>query len=180
MSDSGLQSTELDDTELECLVTLSRDADELLARYCEDAKLRANPSARRSAFAAFEAKRDISDTRRRDLYYALFIFLSVVAALVIGFMIPSELKSVVWDVWGLASTILLLILTYGLYVGLLFWHEIQRAETSRPNTGQRSKQDSGPCNFLRFRSPLYSSCGAALVLSPNREEPACNRYSCMQ
>ena len=66
MSDSKLQSvgTELDDTERECLITLSRDADELLARYCDDAKLRANPSARRSAFAAFEATRAMSDTRR--------------------------------------------------------------------------------------------------------------------
>ena len=122
----------------------------------------------------------MSDTRRYDLSYALFIFLSVVAALVIGFMIPSELKSVVWDVWGLASTILLLVLTYGIYVGLLFWHEIQRARRPGQIPDKDQNKTAGHVIFCAFAAVLHSSCGSALVLSPNRKETACNRYGCMQ
>jgi hypothetical protein len=129
MSDSKLQSiaTELTDTEREYLETLSRDAAELLAAYSQDVNLRRNRSARRCAFAAYEAIRDDSTARVHDLLYTLFILLSVVAALVIGFTVPRELKSLVWDTWGLASTLLLLILTYGTYVFLTFWHEVQSA-----------------------------------------------------
>ena len=114
-------------TEEEFLDPLSRDAVEFIAAYAKDIDLHSDQLAKRAAFAAFEATRVHSSSIPNDLGYAAFILLSILAALVIGFSVPRELRSLVWDTWGLASTLLLLILTYGLYVLIRCSHELQSA-----------------------------------------------------
>src|ERR1039457_2711044 len=98
---------ELGYTENELLRALSRDAQELVTEYTRNAELRDDPSARRSAFAAFEVSRNIRTAHVRDLLYASFLLLSVIAALYIGFAVPRELRSLAWDAWGLGSTLVL-------------------------------------------------------------------------
>lgn len=125
-------ATEVADAEKKLIRRFSSDATELVAAYTKDIKLCVNLDARRSAFAAFEATRSNITARMYDLLYASFVLLSVVAAPIIGFAVPRELRSLAWDFWGLVSTSLLLALTYGIYVLLRLWHEAKTSFPPRP------------------------------------------------
>ena len=120
-------SAKLSDIQTEYLDEFSRGAATLINAYADSVNLHANPSARRSAFAAQEAVRSESQKRVHDVAYFAFVLLSVLAALIIGFAVPQEFKSLVWDTWGLVSTLLLLAFTYGIYVFLIFCQEVKRA-----------------------------------------------------
>jgi hypothetical protein len=151
------------DAEKEVIRLFSSDAKKLVAAYTRDVKLCASPDVRRSAFAAFEATRNNITARMYDLSYVSFVLLSVVAALIISFAVPRELRSLAWDAWGLGSTLLLLVLTYGIYVLLRFCHEVQRA--IRPGQVPVKDQDTTVGHVILFALGMVATWNAVSRLN---------------
>jgi hypothetical protein len=108
-----------------------------------------------ATFASYEAKRNVNTDQGRFItgFYKVFLGLTLLSPIFVAAAAPGK-RDVVWDAFGIGSTLLLLYITYGIYTfhqSMRAWNVVREmfgtlpfdwAQTSDPEEEQKTGGDT--------------------------------------